>query len=584
MRVKRQFWRHSWLAAVVAVTAPVPAQDPRPPRRPPPLDETEAAARALEKLLGKGVQRVDESNRAELLPQGPPPRAVTEAQGVGPPGVGGPPPYGPPAAGPRGAPPQDPRAPPRAEPLREPEAAAEALRQLLPQAQPVTERPTEPLRPTGDPPPGPAIPPPLPPREVPAGAAAAPAPPALGVRGTLSLRYLGRWADDRDQDLRGVLAFDVGEADAHPLTFHFVGRGQLDLDGRQQANGFNGLEESFGRAQTGRIYDAYLDVHAVEGLGIARLGRQSIYDTPELAFFDGVRVQSEELGTLRAWVGGYGGVPVHLFEASARGDWLGGVCAGARPWRGGRVRLDGMYARDRTTGGTLDDDLWAVSVWQSMSDAVSLHGSHSWLGGAARDLRLTLDAAASEGLDVRARYFELLRTQHWRALEFDPFSSATIAYRPYRQLDLSVAQALGEVAEVAVGYDLRRLADRSAEAAFNREFDRAYATLAIDGVGGMDFGGDVTAEHWDSSGEDVFAIDASVRAALSAQWRATVGTAYWHYKMDHLRGREQERVRAYFLRFDGRLGDRLRFDLDYSYEDGEFDRYHSLRGGLTWQF
>ncbi len=123
------------------------------------------------------------------------------------------------------------------------------------------------------------------------------------IRGELRSRYYLQWtSDDTDNDLVSTLSIDVGDSEKHDYTAHLMGRLAWDIDGRDGT--FSSINDSYGRPLDGLLYDAYVDLHRMDGFSTVRLGRQSIYETPETAYLDGVHVASEELGEVAFQTGG----------------------------------------------------------------------------------------------------------------------------------------------------------------------------------------------------------------------------------------------------------------------------------------
>ncbi|MEO6593964.1 MAG: hypothetical protein ABIP94_04350 [Planctomycetota bacterium] len=249
-------------------------------------------------------------------------------------------------------PPQEPKPALAQDPTK---AAAKALEKLLPTAKPPEAAPIPNASGTPEPiaPGGPTITPPAQDRATPIE------PVAVPWSGTLSTRYRARHGSgSSDQDLVARLSLDIGRAERDPVTFHLSARGFGDLDGRHRDDAFSGLDHSFGDDVNLRHYTAYFDVHSLPHVDVARLGRQDLDETP--VSFDGLRIDSERVGRSGAWLSAYGGVPVHQFEASSRGDSVYGVAGGFKPWADARVRLDWMQLRDDFLATARRDDLLGI--------------------------------------------------------------------------------------------------------------------------------------------------------------------------------------------------------------------------------
>lgn len=572
-----------------------------PPQR---VDESDAAAEAMRRLLGL------KPGPAKDTPQDPRPRDARDIGPLPPPGFvfavrpRGDELLGPPLPSgeiPKPAPPIETKPEP---PPRQPtDDAAEAMRRLMPTAKQPEEAPIRPkeLPPVPAPPLDPpqdhkrpsetdlaaqrmrevdlAKPQPLaatPPREV----------PELGVpiHGSLQTRYRGRHAaSSDDQEVFTVLGFDVGDPERHPVTFHFVGRGYADLDGGETRSTFRSIEDTFGRDITGRIYDAYFDLHAVPGLSRARLGRHTILDTPVPLFLDGLDVQTRRLGRVGAWFEAFGGVPVRLFEQSRSGDLAVGGAAGLTPWQGGRARVDYLHLEDRVRTGGLRDELLGMSLWQTLGD-VDLFVRHTRLGSEARDLQARVNARFDElGLRLRLNWDQLLTTQRALVTELDPYFETLFEYDPYHQLGASFEHDLGAHLGWTGGVDVRRLRDRHDDRPFNREFERYYLGPTWRALEGR-LTADVIGELWDTAGEHYETVSGGLRWKVDEHVTLAVRSSYALYQLDLLNGRERDRVRVYGVSAELRPTKAWRVDVRYDFEDDDLGQFHVFTANMSCKF
>jgi len=412
------------------------------------------------------------------------------------------------------------------------------------------------------------------------------------VHGYLSARYIARFAkggsEESDQDIVETLSLDLGAADRNRVTGHFLGRLSEDIDGRSsrgRSSVFDSITDSYNNSVNGRLYHAYLDVHRLPALEFVRAGRQPIHDTPVFAYLDGGRLETVELWDQKLQVGGYGGSPVHLFESSAEGDVLVGSYLQARPWKGGRARVDWMHARDRTTLGVESNDLFGAALWQNLGESVQLHGNYTFLEDKSRDFTVRGTYQEPEwDFRLQGSYHELLEPQRDLALELDPYFLVLQEHSPFRQTRWLASKGFGEHFVVDGGFDIRRLKDSSDEGTFNREFERYFLTPSVHDLlfKGLSFS--VTGELWDSNGRDIASAGADLSCEFNKTLRTSIGTNYSLYKYDYFLDRERDRVQSYYVKFVCKLTEHWRSDLDYQFEDDEFDEYHVLRVGLTLSF
>jgi hypothetical protein len=519
------------------------------------VDEAKAAAELLRKRLG-----------LQPGPQGPPPAG---------------PPTTPAAPTPAEAPTTAPMPPQGQEPapgVDPTEAARRALERLLPTATPPPVAPMPDA--TGTPEP-----------VLPGAAAAAPrqAPPLpaadrVPVSGMLWTRYRVRHGGGAtDQDLVARLTVDVGRSDRDDFTFHASARGFVDVDGQRANDPFPGLDHSFLDDVNGRLYRAHVDAHRLPGVELARLGRQDLDETPVPLSFDGLRLDSERFGVLRAWLSAYGGIPVHQFESSSRGDSVYGMALGLVPWANARLRLDAMDLRDEYLATDRHDSVLGVRWWQALGE-VMLNGLHTWVDGKPRDLQVGARADLDVPLRVAVDYRGLLTTQRSQVTELDLFIDIGADYAPFHEVDTSVGTDFGEFLALDLGADVRRLADASDERTFNREFERYYVDVTLLDLGLRGLSLTMSGSVWESTGESFRTVAGDLEYRPHADLRLTLGTGYDLFRYDPLQDRERLHVRSWYLRVEQRVDAALRVDGGYDYERDDFDEWHLFRLGMTWTF
>ena len=593
--------RGYWLTVGFVVTlfaTPVPGQDPVPPPvtsptpipKPVPevvdpevIDPARAAAEILRRRLGLKPGPVGEPPPGPVIPpkpsesdplptegkpleQGALPTQPTQQPGKQQPGTQQ----------------QDPKPAPPKPPVVDPtDVAAKALKGLLPRAKPPEVAPM----PTGT---G-AIDPPLPAGSPSLAANAANAANAASATtlpwsGSLSLRYRVRHgAGATDQDLVAGVGLDVGRA-ADPVSVHVRARGFVNADGRRRDDPFPGLDHSFGDDVNARLYAANVDLRTIRHVDLVRLGRQDLDETPTMLSFDGVRVDSERfLGATSAWLTAYGGVPVHHFEASSRGDSVFGVGGGFKPWRNGRVRLDWMQLRDDFLAIARQDDLLGVRWWQTVGD-VQLRGLHTWRDGQERDLQVTGLSTLGSVTDLRVSYRELLSTQRRQVTEIDPYFVIASDYVPYRQIEASLTRDLMSDVTASVGGEVRRLSDRSEERRFNREFEHFYTDLTWSNVAWQGLSMTLVGNLWHSSGESFRALTGELAYRPDKSLRVALGAGYDLFQYDLLQDRDRLHVRSIYLRLDRQFDGGMRVNGGYELQRDDFDEFHVFRLGVTWTF
>lgn len=408
----------------------------------------------------------------------------------------------------------------------------------------------------------------------------------LPISGQLSSRYRHRSRDgEQDDDLYMTLALDVGDPQRHAVTGHLMGRAALDFGERDPGDVFHDLDDTYDNDLTGRLYFAYADVHRVPHLERLRLGRQQLLDTPELVTFDGLLLKSEEVTDAGLSLGLYGGLPTHYYESSPSGDQVVGTWLQARPWKGGRARLDWMHLEDEARLGQFEDDLYGLSLWQVVSERLWLEGRYDRLEDDDRDVRLAATwYDPRTDLMLRASYFELLETQVALSNELDPFYNSLRELYPYSQTTLLASKGLGEHVDLQLGADLRRVDDAGDEGPFNRDFDRYFASASLLELLGQGLALHLSGDLWDSDDQDVESLGVELEKQLDARFSVGLGTYYSLYKVDLVLDQEREDVRTYFVRARWRKTAARQLDVAYELEDDETDEYHVIRVGATWRF
>lgn len=409
------------------------------------------------------------------------------------------------------------------------------------------------------------------------------------VHGSLSSRYRARWTNrDDDHDLVEVLSAEMGDAKQSPVTGFVMAQATADLDGRSPDGGqavFHSLADTYEGAVTGRLFHAYADFHAARAFDVLRIGRQMIVETPMVAYFDGLRAETKEMGKRSVLLGAYGGIPVQLFASSTAGDSMVGLFAQLRPWRGGRARIDWMHVEEDEILGPLRNDLCGLGAWQAVGEKLRLEAETTRLESRERDARFRASWTEAESdLVVQASWYRLLATQKDLTIPFDPLFATLFELFPYEQYGLLVSKGLGGHVDVQTGLDLRRVVSDEDVGQFNHDFDRGFVTAGLKDVLPAGLGLSVTGEVWDSPQSDIRTFGADLSRRFGERVDASVGTFYSLFKYDLYQDRELDDVRTWYLKLLWKRAASATFDLRYEFEDDDIDEYHSVRVGATWRF
>ncbi len=414
--------------------------------------------------------------------------------------------------------------------------------------------------------------------------------PGFDPQGTWSFRWRMRDAGDaRDQDAYSVLSLNVGRPGTDRVSGHLLARLSADLDGRGDADTqrtFGSLQDTHGKSVYADLYEASVDVNRPFDAPVeARIGRQYETSTPEIAHFDGVRVQSKEMGRSKIVAGAYGGVPVRLYEATSISDQIYGAWAESRPWSNGRVRADWMHVNEDAQPSDFSNDLLGLSLWQRFGEQWLVDGAYTRLESENRDVRLraTWNDGKGDWL-VQGSYYELLEPQRAFAQEFDPLFSTLQQFEPYRQYRMLASKNLGEHVRLDLGGDLRRLEDSGDESRLNHDYDRGYATVVVSDLPAQGLALSLTGDTWESDQQDIRTWGADLTWTPNKKWRASVGSAYALYKYDVVQDVERDDVRTWYGRLRHALGTAWTLDLEYAYDDDDFDNHQLFMAGATWHF
>jgi len=411
--------------------------------------------------------------------------------------------------------------------------------------------------------------------------------PGQGSRfeGFLHSELIGRWTGgDQDFDQTNFFSVDWSDARRPWLKAHVSARFAIDLDGHEANSVFNGLSDIHDQAVDFKLYDAYVDIGAPQGAGVARIGRQLEYEAPVVVHYDGLAFRTHPTGSVEFTAGVYGGIPVRLYEGGGETRSLFGVFAEERPWQGGRARVDWMHVEN----GDLADSgngILALGLWQVFEHGWAAEGQYSCLEDQDRDLRLRAQWTSPDaGFSASASYFQLFETQDALPAEIDPYTAILMALYPYRQYGLTLTSELGEHAELDLAADVRRVTDDSDVGEFNRDWERYRGTVVFRRVLSSNFDLSLFDDVWDGDDRDASSWGVDLVYDTQQQWRFSTGTYYSLYKYDMLSVSERDDVRTWYGRADWKLSSKLSFELSYDYEDDDQDQYNCLRGGVLWHF
>jgi len=415
-----------------------------------------------------------------------------------------------------------------------------------------------------------------------------PKPSPAWIRGSLQSRLVQRWtSDDSDVDLYEVLALDFGDERSDTWTGHATARLAWDLDG--PSNLYGSLEDTEGDSVDVELYDGYVEGHDLGAWSDIKLGRQFLYDTPAVMWFDGAFAQTKERGDSRWTTGVYGGGTVHEFESSTSGDWLAGVFGEVHATKWTKLRADWLHVEDETLLSQHQNDLLGLALLHDEGGRLRWEARYSRLEDADRDASVgatwfDLDS----GFTLQATHYRLLEAQQSLALELDPFFNQLLTLYPYDETRVNATKTLGDHVQLLGGIDYRHVTDSADQGPYNHDFDREFLTTTFDKMLPGELTLSLTGEVWNGDGSDIQTWGAD----LSRQWKAaggkvfdaSIGSFYSLFKFDPFAGSETENVRTYYSAVRYRMSDTHTLQLRYEHEDQDIGNFDSLRWGMTWRF
>lgn len=425
------------------------------------------------------------------------------------------------------------------------------------------------------------------------------------VHGSFSWRSRWRFTDDEyDLDSCSNLSLDLGDPCRNRATAHFLLHTWSDIRPRREGRdyyAFDDLSVSHrkrlrGWGDTGeheyrsgrRLSYGYLDIHRLPHLEKLRLGRQMIYETPEYTYFDGARVETEELKSVASIkLCAYGGLPVHPYESSPSGDSLVGCYADASPINGMRLRASFSHVEDRTRYGEYEDDHWGLSAWQNLGNQVGLHARYTRLNDNDGDvlLRATFNDRVSD-FSFQAAYYQLFETKDDYSTEFDPYYPSLRSLHPYWRANLLLHKGWEERFVLEGGFELRRLKSGRDESEYNHSFRRFFAAVSIHDALFEDLVVSVNTDVWDTRDRsgDNWTVGGDLDYRLGGEFSVSLGTAYSLYKYDYESDSERDDIRTYYAKLRFWPLDFVMLSLGYDLEDDDFEVYHALKGEVRLTF
>jgi hypothetical protein len=388
-----------------------------------------------------------------------------------------------------------------------------------------------------------------------------------------------------DHDLYTTLVLNVNEGGK--TSFHFLGRLAMDLDSDTDQSGYyvyDSVADSSGKNVQNKIISAYADINELGTVEKIRLGRQVVDGTPEIAFFDGLSVDSIAFGDKNLKAGLYGGVPVRYYGYYSEDRVMGGHVQ-MKPTQTTKARLDWMSSSDERSSSSRQDDLFSLQLEKQFLKSTRLQASYSMLENEARDMALRgYYRNVENDLSLSAYMYSLIQTQKNFAFEVDPFYRSTQELYPYYKGSLVLSKGIGDELVVDMGIDLRRVKESKNVGTYNREYERYFITPMLLNKPWEGSTCSVTIDYWDSGSRELWAYGADLGHKCSDKLEASIGTLFSMYKYDLYNNEEKEDVQTYFLKAKYKMSDVLRLNTSYEYEMDNLESYHVIKLGIVCLF
>lgn len=417
------------------------------------------------------------------------------------------------------------------------------------------------------------------------------------IDGYIKVKYRIRWTDDfspfssdnTDQDIYEYLNIDFGDESRNRVTAHLYGRATQDLDGARDVKGFyifDSITDTYKSSLNLRLYHAYIDINSFWIFSKMRVGRQYLYDTPEILYIDGGLVETksiEKAGNLTFGI--YGGLPTHLFESSVEGDVIFGLYSTWQFLPSNKMRVDWTYIRDVNFLGLNNNNLFGISFWQTIAKQYHIYLQSTILDSRWRDITIKGTYNNPDKNFWVSGYFKRLNeTQKQLSIQFDPYFVVAQELFPYNQYQIDLYKGLGEHISISSGIMIRDLQDENKSNRFNREFRRFYITPAYHIKKPiMDIS--LILEWWDGAGtEDIKTAGLDITTTCSKKLKISIGTYYSLYKYDYYLDIERQNVRTYYLKAKYQLKDNIKIDGRFELENTQSLNIYTFDLGVRYDF
>ncbi len=419
------------------------------------------------------------------------------------------------------------------------------------------------------------------------------------LSGRVSLDYVPRWLDGTeigDQDLYLSVLLDCRDP-MDRFSGSLYWRGVKDIDGVSGSmnSRFRSVYDAYGDEWFGQLFYAYADVKSDGPLSRARIGRQFLYQGQPF-HFDGLRLQTRE-GPKGIRVLGFAGIPVHYFEESGGENWLVGLGAEMRPWKGGKLTALLAHVQDDARFVGLPetseiDNLLILSAGSMLGDWGSALVRFTGVDAEARDVLLRARASLRQiDTNVSLSCYAQTMTLEESTIDFSAYNLVQGVSHPYAKVDFSASKGFKLSSGWRVSAEgrgaARRLFDPGDEGEYNRNYDLLWLGVGFEAPERRKFSANIGLAWWWSTltaGDDIRALDAELRWQPVEGLRIGFGSSYSLYRYDVFSLSEQTDVRETFIKVLWKPAEHIEFKGRYAAEQYDGDLIHKMGLGCSVKF
>jgi hypothetical protein len=404
------------------------------------------------------------------------------------------------------------------------------------------------------------------------------------VDGYIYNEYRYRMTDSEDDsDFTSTLGFST-KNDSN--NFHFLGRTSVDIDNNSESNSaFSSISDTYNKNLNMKVYSAYFNLNSNNRLSKFNLGRQSIYDTPESAFFDGMRIESKYLTSHRFKIGLYGGKPVHLYESSSSGDQILGAYAIGSLSSKASIKIDQMRIKDAYRTMNYRNDLTNFRYTYRYNKRTRFSMAYSMIDNLDRDINIKVKYInIKTGTSIFLTSYLLINGQQQNALEFSSYQSILQSLEPYYKTRIYIKKKINDIFSLDTGLMFRTMKNIQDKGTYNREYHQYHVGGTFNIPGKTNPVLSINLEQWDSDNRVVHSYGIDYQSFIKDKYTVGFGSYFSLYKYDIFLNSERDEVQTYHAFLKVKLTKALNLRSSYSYENDDYEAYHIVKIGVRCHF